>query len=54
MVFGNRFCILYFTISMSYFDELIELNADSIREAHTNNREAISPEERLVVTQRYV
>src|SRR5436190_22554857 len=47
----NRFYI-YFRMNFECFDLLLDLISEEIRKEDTNYREAISPEERLVVTLR--
>ncbi|CAH1993203.1 unnamed protein product [Acanthoscelides obtectus] len=49
----QRFYV-YFRMTQECFDEILNLVKDEIRKSDTNYREAISPEERLAITLRFL
>ncbi|CAH1995266.1 unnamed protein product [Acanthoscelides obtectus] len=49
----QRFYV-YFRMTPQCFDEILNLVKDEIRKSDTNYREAISPEERLAITLRFL
>ncbi|CAH2006973.1 unnamed protein product [Acanthoscelides obtectus] len=49
----QRFYV-YFRMTPGCFDEILNLVKDEIRKSDTNYREAISPEERLAITLRFL
>ncbi|XP_028129122.2 uncharacterized protein LOC114325295 [Diabrotica virgifera virgifera] len=50
----DKRCYIYFRMTIDCFDELLHLVENDIRKSDTNYREAISPEERLAITLRYL